>query len=206
MDAAGTISITNPNAVSSSGVYYIKANKSGNCFTINPVQVVVSIAKGVDGVRYPTLTGSVNAPLQLQARAIGNNNSYLWHPPIGLNQSQIKAPIFRYDKETEYTIRIKQQNGCETVDTVLVRMRNNVKCPEVFVPKAWSPNQDGHNDRLFPLTTGAVQLKFFRIFNRWGQLVFETNEIGKGWDGIYKGVPTSERCVHMDFGGKGIVR
>jgi gliding motility-associated-like protein len=106
-----------------------------------------------------------------------------------LNQVNIKAPIFRYDQETEYTIRIKQQNGCETVDTVLVKLRINAKCPEIFVPKAWSPNRDGHNDELFPLPTGPIQLKFFRVFNRWGQLVFETNEVGKGWDGIFKGAP-----------------
>jgi gliding motility-associated-like protein len=57
------------------------------------------------------------------------------------------------------------------------------------VPKAWSPNKDGHNDVLRPLCVNIKQLYYFRIFDRWGQLMFETNEIGKGWDGIYKGLP-----------------
>jgi gliding motility-associated-like protein len=59
----------------------------------------------------------------------------------------------------------------------------------LHVPNAWSPNGDGHNDKLFPLTINIVELKYFRVFNRWGQLMFETNIIGNGWDGIYKGVP-----------------
>jgi gliding motility-associated-like protein len=60
---------------------------------------------------------------------------------------------------------------------------------DIFVPKAWSPNNDGHNDRLFPLTVNIKELKYFRIFNRWGELVFETSRIGEGWNGIYKGTP-----------------
>jgi gliding motility-associated-like protein len=59
--------------------------------------------------------------------------------------------------------------------------------PNVFVPKAWTPNGDGNNDYLFPFTINIAELKYFRIFNRWGQKVFETNMIGHGWDGIYKG-------------------
>ena len=59
----------------------------------------------------------------------------------------------------------------------------------ILVPKAWSPNGDGHNDKLQPFTVNIKELKYFRIFNRWGQLVFETNSIGQGWDGIFKGQP-----------------
>jgi gliding motility-associated-like protein len=58
---------------------------------------------------------------------------------------------------------------------------------DLFVPKAWTPNNDGHNDRLYPLTVNIRELKYFRIFNRWGQMVFETNAIGIGWDGMFKG-------------------
>jgi gliding motility-associated-like protein len=60
---------------------------------------------------------------------------------------------------------------------------------DIFVPKAWTPNNDGHNDKLFPLTVNIRELKYFRVFNRWGQLVFETNVIGHGWNGIFNGKP-----------------
>ena len=52
-------------------------------------------------------------------------------------------------------------------------------------------NGDGHNDYLFPFTVNISQLKFFRIYNRWGQKVFETNNTGRGWDGMYHGKPQS---------------
>jgi gliding motility-associated-like protein len=58
---------------------------------------------------------------------------------------------------------------------------------DLWVPKAWSPNGDGHNDVLRPLLKNIQEIRYFRIFNRWGELVFETNVIGRGWDGIYKG-------------------
>jgi len=107
-----------------------------------------------------------------------------------LNLFDVRDPIFRYDQDVEYTIQIRSDGGCITIDTLLVIMR--VQTPaalnsDIFVPKAWSPNNDGHNDRLFPLTVNIAELKYFRIFNRWGQLVFETNRIGEGWNGIFKG-------------------
>jgi gliding motility-associated-like protein len=59
----------------------------------------------------------------------------------------------------------------------------------LWVPNAWTPNNDGMNDRLFPITYHIRQLKYFRVFDRWGQKVFETNILGNGWDGLYHGAP-----------------
>jgi gliding motility-associated-like protein len=116
---------------------------------------------------------------------------YTWLPPIGLNSSFIKDPVFNYDRETEYRVNITVGNGCITVDTVLVKIIPEIPpvVSDLFVPKAWTPNNDGHNDKLFPLTVNIRELKYFRIFNRWGQLVFETNIIGEGWNGILQGKP-----------------
>ncbi len=82
---------------------------------------------------------------------------------------------------------ITTPSGCSVVDTLLVKMRTEapIIVSDLFVPKAWTPNGDGHNDKLYPLTLNIVELKYFRIFNRWGQLMFETNVLGFGWDGIY---------------------
>ena len=82
--------------------------------------------------------------------------------------------------------------GCTTVDTLLVKMLFDGPLDtesDIFVPKAWSPNNDGHNDKLFPIPVKIKELKYFRIFNRWGQLVFETNILRNGWDGIFHGQP-----------------
>ena len=81
--------------------------------------------------------------------------------------------------------------GCSVVDTqrVIIKLLAPPLLEDIFVPKAFSPNGDGHNDKLYPIPVNIRELKFFRIFNRWGELVFETNAFGLGWDGIFKGKP-----------------
>jgi gliding motility-associated-like protein len=64
-----------------------------------------------------------------------------------------------------------------------------ISSADILVPSAFSPNGDGQNDILVPIALGIRSLSYFKIMNRWGQLVFETKELGKGWDGNFKGVP-----------------
>jgi gliding motility-associated-like protein len=189
-DSLATIPLINPAAISASGTYYIKAQGTNNCASTKPVAVTVLIYKLIAGIRYQTVTTSPNTPTQLSARNIGNN--YTWSPPTGLNTPFTKDPVFDYDRQTEYLVNITRENGCITVDTILVKiiaLPGPIIKSDLFVPKAWTPNNDGHNDKLFPLTVNIRELKYFRVFNRWGQLVFETNVIGQGWDGVFQGKP-----------------
>jgi len=193
-DAAATMPLGNPAAIAISGVYYIKATSAGGCSFTKSVQVIVTVTEKIQSLRYPSLTATPNVPLQLAARNPGNNYTYNWAPSVGLNSNTVRTPVFKYDKETEYIIKITSGGGCQIVDTLLIKMRTSIPVPagcnsEVFVPKAWSPNKDGHNDKLFPLTLCVKELKYFRIFNRWGKMVFETNVIGNGWDGQFNGQP-----------------
>ncbi len=64
-----------------------------------------------------------------------------------------------------------------------------ISSADILVPSAFSPNGDGQNDLLVPIPVGIKSLSYFKIINRWGQLVFETKELSKGWDGNFKGVP-----------------
>ena len=190
-DAGATSPLVNPQAISKSGTYYIKAQAVGGCSFVKSVEVVVTLSRGNKSVRYPTVNASPNVPVQLTAREPGLINKYTWNPPVGLNASDRKDPEFRHDQNMEYTVRIEYDNQCPVVDTVLVLMRQiTTNCvSDIFVPKAWSPNNDRHNDKLFPIPVCIRELKYFRVFNRWGQLVFETNVLQQGWDGIFKGTP-----------------
>ena len=146
------------------------------------------VIAAIPAIRYTAITALLNTPVQLSARNIGV--SYLWTPPTGLNNSTIINPVFNYSLQTEYTIRITSSSGCTITDTLLVRVPAQlppVGKSDILVPKAWSPNGDGHNDKLITFTVNLKELRYFRIFNRWGQLVFETNIIGQGWDGMFKG-------------------
>ena len=189
-DAANTIPLDNPAKVATGGTYYIRAVAISKCFFTQTAPVVVTITKPITPVRYPTVITEERVPLKLQARTIDNSYTYQWNPTDGLNFSSGKTPVFNYNKEIEYTIRIGSGSGCLTVDTLLVRITSSPKLKsDIYVPKAWSPNGDGHNDKLFPLPVNIRQLIYFRIFNRWGELVFETSQINQGWNGIFKGKP-----------------
>ncbi|MGI8580738.1 MAG: gliding motility-associated C-terminal domain-containing protein, partial [Chitinophagaceae bacterium] len=153
----------------------------------------ISVGTPIPAVRYPTINATANLPKQLQARIFTPTDRYTWDPAVGLNAYSIDNPIFNYDRTTEYLITIEAGTGCTVVDTLLVNVFPASGPPAIvstmFVPKAWSPNRDGHNDKLTPLLFRIKEIYYFRIFNRWGQLVFETKTRGEGWDGIFKGIP-----------------
>jgi len=152
----------------------------------------VKITKAAPGITYPTVSTAPNTSVQLNARDIGIGYTYQWYPPVGINFDDIKNPTFNYDLQTRYTITLTPADGtCPTVDTLLVQIQDtptNLKS-SLHVPNAWSPNGDGHNDKLYPLTINIIELKYFRVYNRWGQLMFETSTLGVGWDGTYNGQP-----------------
>jgi gliding motility-associated-like protein len=59
----------------------------------------------------------------------------------------------------------------------------------IYVPKAFSPNNDGTNDLLKPILVGIQTFHYFTVYNRWGNIVFTTTDPNQGWDGTFKGVP-----------------
>jgi gliding motility-associated-like protein len=185
--------VPDPKSVSISGTYFITGTSSGGCSSTKTVQGAVKINKAPQGIRYPDVTTTLNTPTQLNARELGSNYSYKWQPPFGLNFNDLKNPTFNYNRQVQYTITLTPPDGnCPTVDTLLVVMQSQMpgSCvSKIDVPRAWSPNDDGHNDKLYPLTICINELKYFRVYDRWGQLMFETKTIGQGWDGIFNGKP-----------------
>jgi gliding motility-associated-like protein len=145
---------------------------------------VLQVRNPPPSIRYPTIDAIKNKNQLLQARNF-LDASYSWIPSSGLNNPSIRAPFFNYDREMEYLIRIQTAEGCRVTDSLLVRV-----FPEsgIFVATAFSPNRDGQNDKLYPRLVGVTTLKIFRVYDRWGQLMFQTNIDGNGWDGKFKGV------------------
>ena len=78
---------------------------------------------------------------------------------------------------------------CSKNASVLVEVRELVcEGPDIFVPNTFTPNGDGQNDVLFVRGRNISNMEFM-VFDRWGEKVFETTDINRGWDGIYKGEP-----------------
>jgi len=111
-----------------------------------------------------------------------------WSPATGLNNPTSFNPVATPDHTTTYTVTITDANGCSRSASVTIYVISN-KCrtEDVFVPNTFTPNNDGHNDILY-VRSSVVQELYFAVYNRWGEMVFETNDITKGWDGTYKGM------------------
>jgi len=111
---------------------------------------------------------------------------YNWSPSESLNNPNISYPVARPMEDTRYIVGGLAANGCRSFDTlhVIVDKRDNL-----FVPTAFSPDGDGRND-VFRITNLSFQrIMEFRVFNRWGQEIFSTNDHRTGWDGTWEGVP-----------------
>jgi gliding motility-associated-like protein len=125
----------------------------------------------------------------LQLNASGGEN-YEWTPPTGLNNITIANPISSLNGNIDsirYKVYVTDLLGCLDSATMLVKIfRTN---PQIFVPTGFTPNGDGLNDVLKPIAVGIDRIEYFRVYNRWGQLVFSTTVNGHGWDGQISGKP-----------------
>lgn len=125
----------------------------------------------------------VGEKIQFNGQDIGR---YSWYPSQYLSDTGIRNPIGTYPNSGafHYYIKVVTEAGCISYDTVLV---NVINTGHALVPNAFTPNGDGRNDVVRPLMVGFKEISTFKIFNRYGELVFSTNTIGDGWDGTYKG-------------------
>jgi len=167
--------------VNQPGAYHAVLFNSSGCSAATAAKNI-SIDKPTPGVRYADHHAVSNIPSVLKARPLGD--SVVWTPALSLNSNASFNPVFLGNVNLLYTITIKTKTGCTTVDTLLVKIMDNA---DIYVPTAFTPNSDGRNDLLKPVLAGIKELRFFRVFNRWGQLLFETKSEQRGWDGTIQG-------------------
>lgn len=109
---------------------------------------------------------------------------YSWVPAQGLDNSNIKDPIAMPVEPVIYTVyAMNQYGGCRDSATVKVDLIND----QEFVPSAFTPNFDGKNDEFKIVNMRSQRLLEFRVYDRWGQKVFETTDPTHGWDGNFNG-------------------
>lgn len=112
---------------------------------------------------------------------------YSWSPSQYLSNGNIANPRVNFPDTGIYTFILtgSTETGCVGSDTIVIQV---VKYPHIFVPNAFSPNGDGLNDFLMPVIIGYSKINTFKIFNRYGERVFNsTNNNYPKWDGRYKG-------------------
>ena len=143
---------------------------------------VINIVAPPAGVRYPSMNVLKNVATTLQARNIGT--TFTWNPVVGLSNGTISNPVFNFNLGADYQINIVNTAGCKIVDSLLIRVFEKYS---VFTPKAFSPDGNGVNDFMRPILVGIKEVRSFRVYSRWGNLLFQTKDISIGWDGTYNG-------------------
>lgn len=112
---------------------------------------------------------------------------YNWVPSLYLSNPFIPNPQFRADRSMEYTLkRVNPLTECVVNDLYYIDVSNAVV---VAVPKAFTPNRDNLNDVLkIEYGAGLKTFNYFRIFNRFGKIIFQTNQLTNSWDGKFNGI------------------
>jgi gliding motility-associated-like protein len=116
--------------------------------------------------------------------------SYEWTPTTGVSDPNIKLPILTPDTTTTYVLRMKDADGCIATDSLRINVidPNDLNCEQIFMPSAFTPNEDGLNDTYSISNPIAIpDLTSFEIFDRWGGRVFTTNNPNERWDGTFGG-------------------
>jgi gliding motility-associated-like protein len=180
-------SLSNPNSLTPTATpagtttYYLSVWDTRGCPKPGIDSVKVTVLPKMNASAGRDTAVVVGQPLQLLAT--GGIN-YLWTPSTGLNNPNIDDPVGTYDGNIEYiiyTVFVQDEAGCE--DTASVQVRVFKTDPKIFVPTAFTPNGDGKNDRFNFVAVGINKVDFFRVYNRWGQLVYSSGINSYGWDG-----------------------
>ncbi len=167
--------------------YYLTVKDANGCFSLSKDDMLVTVSKPAKLFAGNDTIVAMNQPLQLNAVDVNNTGfvKYNWTPSWGLNNSNIHNPILTTtDFYTLFIVTASTINSCEGIDSIKVK---TYKGPDIYVPNSFTPNGDGNNDVLKAFPVGIRSFSYFKVFNRYGQLVFYTTNENEGWDGKIKG-------------------
>lgn len=197
-------------------VYTVTGTDAYNCF-IDTASINVVVQP------LPTLNAGADAEIvvgtsqQLNAVSSMDVNNWSWTPSKYLDCSNCQSPVTTPMEPMDYVVTVKNTDGCRASDTVSIKLL----CSEgrIFIPNAFTPNNDGNNDVFTIKGSGIKLVRSFIIFNRWGETMFErTNFLlsdrNASWDGKYKGMPVPQgtyvytanlTCNESNYTQKGVI-
>jgi len=114
------------------------------------------------------------------------NVSFSWTPDFGLSCSDCQSPVVGPYIGQDYSVTVASVNQTATCYGTASLYVTVLPHPPVFIPNSFTPNGDGNND-FFEIYGESIKVVTMRVFNRWGEMVFQTNDQFAGWDGTYKG-------------------
>ena len=167
-------------------VYTLSVTDPLGCKSLFTDDVTVKVKRTMVIRTFPFDT-IAHAGDQFQLLASSPGILYNWSPSAGLNKTDIPNPIVTTGQtgdEMLYQVIAVDAEGCKAEGYVRIRI---YKGPDIYVPTGFTPDGDGLNDLFTPVPVGIQRYNYFRVFNRWGQLVFSTNRMNTGWNGTIAG-------------------
>jgi len=152
------------------GVYWVEI-LSGGCAFSDTITITEFTNPEIDLGNDITICGITNV------NGVPGFEIYSWSSGANTEDFETSIPGI-------YTLTVTDENGCTASDEI--ELKNGCE-DHVSMPNAFSPNADGVNDIFGPNYSGEVEDYNLQIFNRWGQLIFDTNKIDKAWDGTFEG-------------------
>jgi len=179
----------NPVARPDTTTLYTLTSRDGSCIPdIDTVRVIVHPLSGVDAG--PDVTIVAGQTAQLNATTKISPVQFAWSPPEWLSCVLCPNPEATPPRTTTYTVVARTTQGC--VDSSDVTVRVICEANQIYIPNTFTPNGDGDNDRFFPRGQGLERIDLFRVYSRWGELVYErrdvaANDESSAWDGTVRG-------------------
>jgi gliding motility-associated-like protein len=182
--------LPNGNKVSRAGIYKDTLRQLNTCDSIIVTNLSVFPNNFTVSLHASDTVESGNGITLLPVLSFGTAVSWNWTPAASLSCTACENPVANPTQNTLYTVTVKATDGCEdTAQTNIIVRRTNV-----YIPSAFTPNNDGVNDvaEVFAINPKSFS---FKIYNRWGELVFESYDVSNKWNGTFKG----ENCPQDNY-------
>ena len=178
------------------GVYTVTVIDDQGC-RVALTDTVENIGQPIDATIDPQEeTIFIGDDLDLDIITTNIIDSVRWTPPTGLTCYTCESPVARPNETTIYTVQITDIDGCVGSATTEIKVLKDQY--SVFVPTAFTPNGDNLNDVLF-IRSPKLENLSFRVFDRWGQEMFYTNDPTVGWDGKNKQGVAADAGVYVYY-------
>ncbi len=183
------------------GDYTVVLQNSLGCDSIISLSLTVNPLPVIDAVADKAVV-STGEQVQLNVTTTEQLN-FSWTPANVVSNASIQNPTATLTESTLFLVTATNRNtNCSSIDSVFVEL-NELSCSKenIFIPNAFTPNGDGINDVFIPRSLILKSMKL-GIFNKWGNKVFETDDLTQSWDGNYKGQPAEPGTYGYFFVGE----
>lgn len=161
--------------------YFVTGSNEGGCRDMDSVLITVYPNPVLTLYADDTVLSCSHPVTQLH---VSGAETYYWSPESLCDDRRSEAPVVYPQRSTTFSVTGTNAFGCSSQDSLVI---DYAAKGVLFVPNAFSPNGDGHNDHFYPFLYCDMEFSRFFVYNRWGEQVFFTNKQGDGWDGNFQG-------------------